>query len=299
MTADESQTILRSGLFIPGNKPSMLEKAFTTTADAIVPDMEDSVPDAEKANARELIKSLLPRLRTTGKIIMPRVNALTTGLTASELEAIVGPDIDAISIGKIVGPGDISELSQMIGRLETAHGIARGRIKIVPWLETAAAIVHCYAICTASERLTAVAFGAEDFTNDLGVERLTDETQVLYARSAVCTAARAAGVLALDTPYFRFRDLEGLRKHSLESRSLGFKGRFAIHPAQTDTINECYAPSAAEIEHARRVIAAFEAAELRGSASTSLDGLAVDMPVVQRARGVLALAAKIERKTAR
>jgi citrate lyase subunit beta/citryl-CoA lyase len=295
MKAYESQMTLRSGLFIPGNKPSMLEKAFTTTADAIVPDMEDSVPDAEKANARELIKSLLPRLRTTGKIIMPRVNSLATGLTASELEAIVGSDIDAVSIGKVESPSDISELSQMIGRLEAARGVTHGHIKIVPWLETAAAIVHCYGICTASERIVAVAFGAEDFTNDLGIERLHDETQILYARSTVCTAARAADVLALDTPYFRFKDLEGLRKHSLVSRSLGFKGRFAIHPGQTDTINQCYAPSAAEIEHARRVVAAFEEAERRGSASTSLDGLAVDMPVVRRARGVLAFAKKNDR----
>ena len=294
MSSNESQITFRSGLFIPGNQARMLEKAFSTTADAIVPDMEDSVPDGEKINARELIRSFLPRLRATGRIVMPRVNALTTGLTGSELEAIVGPDIDAVSIGKITSPSDISELSQLIGRLEDTRGLERGKIKIVPWLETAAAIVHCYEICTASKRLIAVAFGAEDLTNDLGVERLEDETQILYARSAVCIAARAAGIPALDTPYFRFKDNDGLRVHSLESRSLGFKGRFAIHPGQTDTINECYSPSTAEIERARRIVAAFEDAERRGSASTSLDGLAVDVPVVQRARGVLALAKKLE-----
>jgi citrate lyase subunit beta / citryl-CoA lyase len=290
MSAAGQPWFLRSGLFVPGNRSNMLEKALATTADAIVPDMEDSVPEAEKTRARELVASFLPRLRATGKIVMPRVNDLSGGRTAEDLAAVVGPDVDAVSIGKVASPTDISELSLMIGKLEEARGIDRGHIKIIPWLETAAAIVHCYAICTASKRIVAVAFGAEDFTNDLGVERLEDETQVLYARSTVCIAARAAGVLALDTPYFRFKDIEGLRAHSLESRNLGFKGRFAIHPAQTDTINACYAPTAAEIEHARRVVAAFEEAERRGSASTSLEGLVIDVPVVKRARGLLALA---------
>ena len=119
-------SLLRSLLFIPGNKASMLEKAFSCTADAVVPDMEDSVPDSQKTAARDLIAEFLPRLRTTGRFICPRVNSLETGLTHSELAAIVGPDIDAVSIGKIRTPTDISEVSQMIGLLERERGIDAG-----------------------------------------------------------------------------------------------------------------------------------------------------------------------------
>jgi citrate lyase subunit beta/citryl-CoA lyase len=283
-------SLLRSLLFIPGNKANMLEKAFSCTADAIVPDMEDSVPDAQKTAARDLIAEFLPRLRTTGRFVCPRVNSLATGLTQTELAAVVGPDIDAVSIGKIRTPTDISEVSQMIALLERERGIDEGTIRLIPWIETTRAIVDCHAICVASRRIIGVAFGAEDFTNDLGVEHVSDESNLDFARSSVCIAARAAGVLALDTPYFRFRDLDGLRSHSLKSRSFGFKGRFAIHPAQTDTINECFAPSDEEIEQARRIVAAYEEAERNGRASTSLDGIVIDVPVVKRARALLQLA---------
>lgn len=286
-------SLLRSLLFIPGNKPNMLEKAFSCTADAIVPDMEDSVPDAEKAAARDLIAQYLPRLRTTGRYICPRVNSLETGLTEAELAAIVGPDIDAVSIGKIRTPTDISEVSQMIGALEHERGIDAGTIRLIPWIETTRAIVDCHAICVASRRIVGVAFGAEDFTNDLGIEHVADESNLAFARSSVCIAARAAGVAALDTPYFKFRDLDGLREHSRKSRSFGFKGRFAIHPAQTDTINECFAPSADEIAQAKRIVAAYEEAERQGRASTSLDGLVIDVPVAKRARALLRVALTI------
>ncbi|MGD2166640.1 MAG: CoA ester lyase [Gammaproteobacteria bacterium] len=285
--------LLRSLLFIPGNKAGMLEKAFTCSADAIVPDMEDSVPDTEKKTARDTIAEYLPRLRTTGRFICPRVNALETGLTQAELTAVIGPDVDAISIGKIRTPTDISEVSRMIGELERERDIAVGTIRLIPWIETARAILECHAICMASRRIVGVAFGAEDFTNDLGIEHVDDESNLVFARSSVCIAARAAGVTAFDTPYFRFRDRDGLREHSRKSRSYGFKGRFAIHPAQTDTINECFAPSNEEIEQARRIVAAYEAAERGGRASTSLDGVVIDVPVVKRARALLELAESI------
>jgi citrate lyase subunit beta/citryl-CoA lyase len=287
-------TLLRSLLFIPGNKANMLEKAFSCTADAIVPDMEDSVPDAEKLNARDLIAEFLPRLRATGRFVCPRINALDTGLTEAELSAIVGPDVDAVSIGKIQTPTDISILSQMIGALEQARGIEVGTIRLIPWIETARAILDCHAICIASRRIIAVAFGAEDFTNDMGIGHTVDESNLAFARSSVCIAARAAGVLALDTPYFRFRDLDGLHDHSHESRNTGFKGRFAIHPAQTDTINACFAPSADEIRQAKRIVAAYEDAERHGRASTSLDGVVIDVPVVKRARSLLQAALTLE-----
>jgi len=154
------------------------------------------------------------------------------------------------------------------------------------------AIVQCYDICSASPRLVGVAFGAEDLTTDMGIERVEDDSEVAVPRSIMCLAARAADVLALDTPYFGFRDPEGLQRNALASKKIGFKGKFAIHPAQIDLINETFSPSAAAIDHARRVVAAFEEAERAGRGSTSLDGKVVDVPVVKRARALLEVAAQ-------
>ncbi|RPI60897.1 MAG: CoA ester lyase [Lysobacterales bacterium] len=282
--------ILRSLLFVPGNKANMLEKALAVAPDALVPDMEDSVPAAEKANARDTIRSFLPRLAASGRPVIPRVNALDTEWLNADLEAVVGPHVIGVSVGKVRGAGDIAAVSRLISELERRAGLAVGTVRLLPWIETAEAIVNVSGICRASDRIVAVAFGGEDFTNDMGVERLEDDSQVAYARQALCVAARAARVLALDTPYFKLRNPDGLRDSALKAKSIGFKGKFAIHPEQIDTLNECFSPSAQEIAHAERVVAAFEEAERRGRASTSLDGWVIDVPVVKRARALLELA---------
>jgi citrate lyase subunit beta/citryl-CoA lyase len=283
-------TILRSLLFVPGNKANMLEKALAVAADALMPDMEDSVPGAEKANARETIRSFLPRLAASGRPVIPRVNALDTEWVRADLEAVVGPHVFGISIGKVRSTGDIAAISRLIGELERRAGVSPGTLHLLPWIETAEAIVKVGEICRASNRIVAVAFGAEDFTNDMGIERLEDESQIAYARQALCVAARAARVLALDTPYFKLRNPDGLRDNALKAKSIGFKGKFAIHPEQIDTLNDCFSPSAQEVAHAERIVGAFEEAEARGRASTSLDGWVIDVPVVKRARALLELA---------
>jgi citrate lyase subunit beta/citryl-CoA lyase len=250
-------TILRSLLFVPGNKSSMLTNALGLKPDAYVPDMEDSVPAAEKVNARAMIREFLPRLAEAGIPVIPRVNALETEWIEADLAAVVAPHVYGVSVGKIRSAADVSALSQLIGALEARAGLAPDTVKLVPWIETASAVVNCDAICRASERVVAVAFGGEDFTNDMGVERLEDEQQVAYARQKLCVSARAAHVLALDTPYFKLRDTEGLRANALKAKNVGFKGKFAIHPDQIATLNECFSPSAQEIAHAERVVAAY------------------------------------------
>ena len=283
-------TVLRSPLFVPGNQPNMLEKALGLTPDAYVPDLEDSVPVNEKENARKVTASFLPKLAAAGPLVIPRVNSLDTGLLEDDLAAIVGPHIFGISVGKINSAQDVEQISGVVETLERKANLEEGHVKLMLWIETALAIVNAYQICAASPRIAAVAFGAEDFTNDMGIERSDDELQTTYAKSAVCIAARAANVPALDTPYFSFRDPEGLRKDVVIARLYGFRGKFAIHPAQIDIINEVFSPSSEEIEHARRVVAASDKAEREGRGSTSLDGKVIDVPVVKRARNLLDIA---------
>src|SRR5262249_3161933 len=161
------------------------------------------------------IREFLPRLAATGIPVIPRVNALDTEWIEDDLAAVVGPSVYGVLIGKIRGPADVSAISQLIGALEERAGVVPDTVKLVPWIGPAEAIVSCDAICRASERVVAVAFGGEDFTNDLGIERLEDESQVAYARQRLCVSARAAHVLALDTPYFKLRDADGLRANAL------------------------------------------------------------------------------------
>ena len=286
-------------LFIPGNRADMLSKASRYSASAFIPDFEDSVPIAEKVAAAEITARMMPELVATGIPIIPRVNSLASGLAQTELEAIVGSGIAGISIGKIRSADDIHEIDEMLASIEPEIGTTA----ILPWLESAAAVVNAYDICSASPRVRWVAFGAEDYSADMGISRETDratdpdssgmrdiygEASLLYPRSAVATAARAADVQALDTPYVRFRDTAGLRTEASLARSLGYTGKFAIHPAQIDAIRAIWMPSEAEIERARRVLRAADDAEKTGRGAVSLDGEMIDAPVVARARNVLA-----------
>ena len=282
--------VLRSLLFVPGNAPRMLERALGLAPDAFIPDMEDSVPWDEKANAREVVASYIPQLAKTGKPVIPRVNSLDSGLLEADLAAVVGPRVFGVSVGKVDDAAILNRVSALIGEAERRAGMDDGAVRLVPWIESASAIVNAYDICRASARTVAVALGAEDFTNDMEIERRDDDAELVYPRSVIAVAARAAGVLALDTPYFAFRDADGLRENSRASRGVGFRGRFAIHPAQIETINEVYSPSAEQIDRARREIEAFEEAASVGRGSTSLDGKVVDVPVVKRAQALIELA---------
>lgn len=298
--AQFSHIDLRCPLFIPGNRRDMLGKAGRYSPSAFIPDMEDSVPMANKAEARAITADALPSLFELDKPVVPRVNSLATGLTEYDLAAVVGPYIVAISIGKIRVAEDIAEVDGMLSELEVDCGIEVGTVGILPWLETASAIVNAFEICNASERVRWVAFGAEDYSADMGISRSVDvggsdagsieeygEASLLYARSAVAVAARAADVQALDTPYVKFRDPDGLRREAGLARRLGYAGKFAIHPAQIEVIDAVFSPTDAEIERARRVLEAARVAELAGHGSVSLDGEMVDAPVVARARNVL------------
>ncbi len=282
--------LMRSLLFVPGNRANMLEKAVGLRPDAVVPDMEDSVPLAEKANARQMVATFLPRLSEVGHQLLPRVNGLNTGLMEHDLAAVIGPHIAGVSVGKVGNANDVRQIADILGRLEIAAGVPFGATALVLWVETASAIVNAYSICRASKRVLAIAFGGEDLTNDMAIPRTESEEELAHPRSIVTVAARAAGVLALETPYFNYKDDEGLRRNSTSSRNLGFRGRFAIHPAQIEGINASYMPTNEEIEQATSVIAAFAEAEAQGSAATSLDGMVIDVPVVERARKVLAAA---------
>ena len=286
--------LFRSFIFVPGNRANMLERARNFTADVVMVDLEDSVPAGEKSTAIDLAKEWVPILRREGQKVMVRVNSLDTGLTRIELEAIVSPDLYGISLGKVGSTWNIRDVDRILSAIEPQAGVAPGTILIVPWVETASAMVDARDIGIASSRVIALAFGAEDFTNDMGIERSDTGEEVQVPRSLVPVAAKAANVASLDSPFVLFQDPDALRADAKRARQMGYTGKFAIHPSQIDIINETFSPSPQEIAYARQIIDAWEKAEAEGRGSLSIDGRMVDVPVVKRAENLLAFADAIE-----
>ncbi len=286
--------LFRSIIFVPGNRPNMLERARSFKADVVMVDLEDSVPPGEKTTARDLAKEWVSTLRREGQKVMVRVNSLDTGLTRPELEAIVSPDLYGISLGKVESTWNIRDVDRILSSIEPQAGVEPGSIKIVPWVETASALVDARDIGAASPRVIALAFGAEDFTNDMGIERSDTGEEVQVPRSLVPMAARAANVASLDSPFVLFQDPGALRADAKRARQMGYTGKFAIHPSQIDIINETFSPSPEEITYARQVVDAWEQAEAEGRGSLAMDGRMIDVPVVKRAQNLLAFADAID-----
>ncbi len=282
--------LLRSLIFVPGNQARMLERALSFNADVVMVDLEDSVPPAEKAAARELARQWVPNLHRAGRRVMVRVNSLDTGLTGEELAAVISPALYGVSVGKTESAWDLREVERIIAPLETAAGLEYSRVKVIPWIESARAVVNANAMAAALSRTVGLAFGAEDYTNDMGIRRTDSGEEVYYPRAAIAIAARAAGVAALDSPYVAFRNPEGLEQDAGVARQLGYTGKFAIHPAQIDAINAAFSPLPEEVAYARRVLEAWREAEAAGRGSLDLDGKMVDVPVVKRAQNLLARA---------
>ena len=286
--------LYRSFIFVPGNRENMLERAKSFKADVIMVDLEDSVPPREKVSARDMAKDWVPALSRQGQRVMVRVNSLDTGLTRSELETLVSPDLYGISLGKVESKWNIRDVDRMLYAIEPLAGVEPGSTKVVAWAETASALVDARDIAASSQRVIALAFGAEDFTNDMGIERSDAGDEVQVPRSLVPVAARAANVASLDSPFVAFQDPEALRADAQKARQMGFTGKHAIHPAQLDIINQVFSPAPDEVAYARRIMDAWDKAEAEGRGSLALDGRMVDVPVVKRAQNLLAFADAIE-----
>jgi citrate lyase subunit beta/citryl-CoA lyase len=288
----------RSLLIMPANRADMLAKASTYGADALVFDLEDSVPVAEKPRARELAREYIGKHHVTCSIHV-RVNALQTEMLKDDLEAVAVPGLTAIRLPKAESAEAIRAVDAMLTEFEARRGLAPGSIGIGPSLESARGVWFAYEILSASPRITSVTAGTAqdgDLQTDLGYTWTAAGNEVLYVRSHILLAARAAGVEhVLDGSYANVRDPEGLRVCCEAARKLGYRGKSAIHPSQIATINRVFMPTAQEIDYYRRVIEAFDAAIARGSAATTVDGKLVDYAMAAMAKRVLAWAQEVRR----
>jgi len=285
----------RSRLYAPGNNPRLLVGIELHGADCVLLDLEDSVPPAEKAAARILVKHLLAAIRFPHEVWV-RINPLDLGGRDDVAEVVRGRP-HGLALPKAESQDDVTALSAELDRVERELGIKGGSTLVMPILETAKGILHAEEIAAADPRVAVLAFGAEDFTRDLGSRRTAES--LLFARSMLVAAAKAAGVQASDTVYSAVEDEKGLRAEATLARDLGFDGKGAIHPAQIGSLHDVFSPSEAELEEARKVVATAEDAEKRGIGAIAVGGRMIDRPVLERARRALRLADRLARRDVR
>lgn len=287
----------RSALFVPGNKPSWLEKAVASGADSLIIDLEDSVPAAEKRSARLQVREALIALHEQGQDCSVRLNALATGMTLDDLETIMCPELGAVSLPKLETVEDIEELDGLLTRLEEREGIEPGSVKTGLGLETARAMRNAFDLIEASPRVTNLTLAAGpggDANRAIGYVWSKEGTETLYLRSKAVLDAQAAGIrFPMVTSWWNLGDLEGLERDARFNRQLGFRGQAVIHPSHVPVVNEVFTPSEDEIAHYRGMIAAIEEAEASGTAAVVYRGNMVDYAMAETAREMLAFAEAI------
>jgi citrate lyase subunit beta/citryl-CoA lyase len=277
----------RSLLFVPATSERFVAKAHTRGADALILDLEDSIPPAEKVAARAALRNAARIVAQGGADVCVRINR-PLELAIPDIEAAVMPGIAALMIPKIMGPEHVQLLSEVVAVREAATGVPVGTTRFIGIVETAAAIPHLHAIAAADPRMASLSIGSEDFSTEIGAVPSADSLYVF--NMMMIAATRAAGVLPMGSlaRFSDFTDLEGYREGLRRSRQLGFACATCIHPAHVPIINEEYGVTAEEADRARRLIATFEEGVARGLGAIAFEGTMIDLPVVERARRLLA-----------
>jgi citrate lyase subunit beta/citryl-CoA lyase len=287
---------VRTALFAPGSKERVMGKALESGADAVILDLEDSVPVAIKAEARAMVAKVIDGAAAgAGPAVFVRTNAAATGMLEDDLAAVVRPGLAAVLMSKVESVDEIRNAAAALERLETTARLRRGAVEIVLQIESALGVYRCYDLVTASPRVASVSFGSArdgDLQTDLGCAWSIEGTELLYARSKVLLDTRAAGkAFPLDGVFSDLNDEAGLMQDSRLSARLGYVGRTLIHPKQIAPVRRAYAVPEQDVIYYQRVVGEFEAVEKSGAAAAiTVDGRLVDYAMYQRARRVLELA---------
>ena len=282
---------MRSWLFVPGHRQKMIDKAPGRGADALIYDLEDAVPPNEMDAARRKVGAALDAAKE-GPRRFVRIHGAGHGAMDGDLRAVVRPGLEGLVLPKVDRPEDVLTVDRSLTKRESETGMRPGCVRLAAMIESAVGLVQAPAIAASSPRLVALMFGAEDFAVDLGLFSFREGGLMSYARSALVVAAASARLEPVDKVYLDFRDPDGLARETQAARGLGFSGKTLIHPAQIEVVHRVFRPTDAEVESARRVVEAFEAAPEAGT--MAVDGRMVDLPVVKRARWILRSATKGE-----
>jgi len=287
---DYPMEIIRSWLIAPANRPTYLAKFPAMGADCSVMDLEDGTPEQYKERTRAELPGIVAALRQQGmhSALHLRVNHPRSPHHLLDLDAAGKAGVDGISIPKL---GTVAELKAAIARLEPHEQRLGRRFDVVGGIESALGTLNVSEIAFADPRLIALYFGAEDFATDLlGARRTQEGLEVLYARSRIVLAAKAARIGAIDQGVLEIHDDERFRQDSEQARNLGYDGKVCLNPRQVQLANELFGPSAEEVEFSRRLVAAALDAESRGIGTIDFEGRMVDGPLIKRCEHILAMA---------
>jgi citrate lyase subunit beta/citryl-CoA lyase len=279
----------RSLLFVPATAERFVARAHTRGADVIILDLEDSIPPAEKPAARDALAGAAATVGQAGAEVCVRINR-PLELAVADIAAAVMPRVAALMLPKVMGPEHVRLLAEVVAAREAAQGMQPGHTRLVAVVETPQALPNLAAIAGADPRVVALGLGVEDLATEL--EAAPSADLLYHYGMMVVAAARGAGILPMGSvgAFADFQDLEGYRASLRRSRRLGFACAACIHPLHVPIINEEYGPTPEEAERARRLIAAFEAAVEKGQGAVAFEGAMIDLPVVERARRLLARA---------
>jgi len=301
MVDGENLPVWRSMLFVPVTAQRFVDGAAKRGADAIILDLEDAVAASEKERARTLVPEAAQIVSRGGADVVVRINR-PMRMTVRDLEAAIGSGVYAVALPKAESPEHVQLVAEMIDEIEAERGMAIGTTKMLAMVETASAFFRIHEIAKAPPRLVGLNLGAEDFALSAG---MLPEAEGLFMPKQMCVfAARGAGIMPMGFvgTVADFSDLEGFRQTVRRSRRLGFMGASVIHPSQIAILNEEFRPSAAEADHAQRVIAAYDKALAEGVGAVTVDGKMIDVPIVERAKLLLereqAIALREEKKRA-
>lgn len=279
--------LLRSQLYLPGTNPAMLQNAAWMGADGVILDLEDAVSLAEKDSARDLVAQALVTVNFGSVVKIVRINAADTEYCEKDLAAVIPGRPDAIRLPKAESAEAVRAVDAVMAQLEKAAGMEPGTVKIHAMLETANAVLDAREIARACPRVTGISLGGQDLAADMGILRTPTGEELLTARGLVVLAARAARVMAFDTPFTNLNDDEGLAREAAFDVQIGFSGKAAIHPLQCRTINAAYCPTEKALKKAVAVAKAWKEAQAVGSGVCKVNGAMVDAPVVEQSLSVL------------
>ena len=283
MIADARDRLRRTLLYVPGNMPSMLQNISVFGSDSIIIDLEDAVPHTEKDAARRLVRCFLDGYRDRDKEILIRINALDTKWARDDLREVLPALPDGVRLPKADTPEIVERLDTLLTEFEEELGEEVGRFRILPSIESALGVINCIDIAQCSKRLIGLAFGAEDYTATMEIERTKTGEELMNARARVVWAAKAAGIQAIDSIFADAKDLDGLRRETELVKALGYTGKSLVNPRQIEVVHAVFAPKAEEIAYALQVLEAIQRARELGTGVISLAGKMVDAPVVKRA----------------
>ncbi len=287
--------VWRSQLYVPANNRRFIDKAATRRADAIILDLEDSVPPDERDGARERLEDSVQIVGERGADVTVRINSPDHEAEA-DLQAAVVAGVRGIFVTKVRDAGHIQAISRRVGELEAARGLDPGAICLVAMIENAAAYMQAYDIARADARIKAMILGGEDFALDMGM--VPDSDTLAFPKQHIAIAARAAGVIPFGIlgTVADYGDGDALREMAERSQRFGFEGASCIHPSVVPILNAAFTPGEAELDHARRAVAAYAEAVAAGTGAITVDGKMIDVPIVRRAQNLLTRFEAIQRR---